>query len=66
MTTPPAEGSGPSKSTIEDRITRLRREYDSGLEQMRALEQRRGDLQNTLQRITGAIQVLEEMLTEHQ
>lgn len=66
MTDSSTNNGAPSKPAIERRLTELKREYESGLEQMRTLEQRRSDLQNALQRISGAIQVLEEMLTEHQ
>lgn len=49
---------------IEQRLADLRQEYEAGQTQLRALEQRTRDLQNTMQRITGAITVLEELLAD--
>jgi chromosome segregation ATPase len=59
----PAEAPRES-SRIEQRLAELRHEYEAGQTQMRALEQRTRELQNTMQRIAGAIAVLEEMLIE--
>ncbi|MFC5743224.1 hypothetical protein [Dyella tabacisoli] len=55
-----------SPSRIEQRIAVLRQEYEAGQAQLRALEQRTRDLQNTMLRISGAITVLEELLSEEQ
>ncbi|WP_414451259.1 hypothetical protein AB4851_20585 [Burkholderia sp. 22PA0099] len=52
----------------EDRITgRLRdleENHKAGEQQLRKLEEQKQDLQRTLQRIAGAIQVLKEVLEE--
>lgn len=48
--------------TMERRIADLRTEYASGQEQMQQLERRQTDLRDTLLRIAGAIQVMEELL----
>jgi predicted nucleic acid-binding Zn-ribbon protein len=53
-------------SRLDQRLRNLREEYRLGEEQLRALEERKRELQNTLQRISGAIQVLEELLREEQ
>lgn len=49
---------------MERRIADLRTEYASGQEQMQQLEKRQAELRNTLLRIAGAIQVMEELLAE--
>lgn len=49
---------------IEERLQELRAEYDRGLRQMAQLDRQRQELQHTLLRITGAIQVLEELLVK--
>lgn len=51
-------------SRFETRLNELRSEMASGQEQMRALDARRTQLQETMTRIAGAIQVLEELLAE--
>ena len=48
---------------VDQQILNLKSEYTAGEEQLRALEARQRDLQNTLSRIAGAIQSLEEMKT---
>jgi hypothetical protein len=47
---------------LGERLAELRREYQLGQEQMAVLDQRRQELRDTLLRISGAIQVLEELL----
>lgn len=47
---------------LKERLETLRAEYRSGQDQLAALDTRRSDLQNTMLRIAGAIQVLEETL----
>ncbi len=49
---------------IKERLQDLKSEYQAGQEQIRLLDARRQELQNTLLRISGAIQVLEELLAE--
>ena len=51
-----------NEQKIQTRLKELRRELQAGQEQLEALESRRSDLERTLLRISGAIQVLEEML----
>ena len=46
---------------IEERLAELRKEFALGQEQMAQLERKCSDLRDTLLRISGAIQVLEEM-----
>lgn len=50
------------REQVETRIENLRAEYRAGQEMLVHLEQRRADLQVTLARISGAIQVLQELL----
>ncbi|RJF78185.1 hypothetical protein D3877_24010 [Azospirillum cavernae] len=47
---------------LKERLETLRAEYRAGQEQLAALDTRRADLQTTMLRIAGAIQVLEETL----
>jgi hypothetical protein len=42
----------------------LREEFGRGQQQLSLLEQKRGEVRDTLLRISGAIQVLEELLAE--
>jgi hypothetical protein len=50
------------REQIETRIENLRAEYRAGQEMLVDLEERRVNLQVTLARISGAIQVLQELL----
>lgn len=50
------------KSQLEARLAELRSEYDAGLGVMADLQKKEEDLRTTLMRISGAIQVLEELL----
>ena len=50
------------QATIETRLKELREEYASGQKVMAELQNRQADLHQTLMRISGAIQVLEELL----
>jgi predicted nuclease with TOPRIM domain len=56
-------GQGYSREALTARLEELRAEFKAGEKQMEELEKRRAQLRDTLLRISGAIQVLEEMLT---
>jgi hypothetical protein len=47
---------------LTNRLAQLKAEYESGQQMLAELEQRQRTLQETLLRISGAIQVLEEEL----
>jgi hypothetical protein len=49
---------------MEARLAELKREYQTGERQLRELVQQESALRETLLRISGAIQVLEELLPE--
>jgi len=49
---------------LEKRLEQLRQEFASGQNQLAELDQKRANLRDTLLRISGAIQVLEEELGE--
>ena len=51
------------KDMIEKRLAELKAEYDIGQRKLADMEKRRAELEATMLRISGAIQVLEEMLT---
>ena len=50
------------KRELEARLKELKEEYQKGQGQLVALEQDTASLKNTLLRISGAIQVLQELL----
>ena len=50
------------KSELEARLKELKEEYQKGQGQLVALDQEAANLKNTLLRISGAIQVLQELL----
>lgn len=50
------------RNRLEQRLTELRNELAAGETMSRELDAKRAELQATMLRITGAIQVLEEML----
>jgi predicted nuclease with TOPRIM domain len=54
------------REQIKNRMESLRAEYRSGQEMLAELEAREAGLKLTLTRISGAIQVLEELLQENQ
>jgi predicted nuclease with TOPRIM domain len=54
------------REQIKNRIESLRAEYRSGQEMLAELEAREAGLKLTLTRISGAIQVLEELLQENE
>lgn len=49
---------------IEQRLSELKRNQAQGEQQLQKLETQKRELQTTLQRIGGAITVLEELLAE--
>jgi predicted nuclease with TOPRIM domain len=54
------------RTQLERRVTELESEYEAGQKMLADLETKKADLQTTLLRIGGAIQVLEELLAEEQ
>jgi len=52
----------PLPQRLEQRLKALRQELETGQKMVADLEARRLELQQTILRITGAIQVLEELL----
>lgn len=52
------------KETMENRILKLKDEFESGRKMMIDMEQKQARLREQLFRISGAIQVLEEILAE--
>ncbi len=50
------------KRELEARLKELREEYQKGHGQLVALEQETANLKSTLLRISGAIQILQELL----
>jgi chromosome segregation ATPase len=50
------------KEQLEERLKNLKQEFESGEKMLQELEMKRTNLQQTLLRISGAIQVLEEVL----
>ena len=50
------------REQIEERLAALRQEFEAGRRMLADLEARQVDLQQTLLRIGGAVQVLEELL----
>lgn len=49
---------------LKNRLDQLRQEYGEGQKMLAELDQKRANLRDTLLRISGAIQVLEETLGE--
>jgi len=49
---------------IQQRIETLRKELEVGQQQMQVLEQKMAQLRDTMLRISGAIQVLEELQSQ--
>lgn len=52
------------KAQLEDRLSTLKGEFESGQKMLAELQAKQSRLQETLLRISGAIQVLEEMLED--
>jgi len=54
------------REQLERRLAELKAEYEKGQKMLAELEAKESNLKSTLLRISGAIQVLEEMLTSAQ
>ena len=54
------------KDYVEQRLKELREEMEIGQKQLSKLEARSAELRNTLLRISGAVQALEEVLAHGQ
>jgi DNA repair exonuclease SbcCD ATPase subunit len=50
------------RTRLERRLAELRREYDAGQQALADLERQQAQLRDTMLRISGAVQVLEEEL----
>ena len=50
------------KTELEKRLATLKSEYETGQKMLAELEQKRSKLEATMLRISGAIQVIEELL----
>ena len=50
-----------TSQTLQDRLETLRAEYEKGQRQLDLIEHQRQEIRDTLLRISGAIQVLEEL-----
>nr|WP_294526536.1 hypothetical protein [uncultured Rhodopila sp.] len=49
---------------LQARLEQLRKEQAAGIEALNEIERKRDELRTTLLRISGAIQVIEELLAE--
>ena len=54
------------KEQLEKRLQELKTEFEAGQKMLADLEEKQANLKNTLLRISGAIQVLEELLSQTQ
>lgn len=54
------------ENAIQERLEQLRNEYQSGQQMMQELMQKQANLEQTLLRISGAIQVLEEIIASQE
>jgi hypothetical protein len=52
------------EAILKARLKKLRQEYEAGMQALSDIQHRQDDLRATLLRISGAIQVLEELLGE--
>jgi hypothetical protein len=55
----------PDRLAFAKRLEELKQEHETGLDRLKQLEKQADDLRKTLERISGAIQVLEEILAEN-
>jgi septal ring factor EnvC (AmiA/AmiB activator) len=51
-----------SRQQLEERLKTLKAEYESGKRQLSELENKQANLKQTLERISAAIQTIEEQL----
>lgn len=49
---------------MKERLAELRAEFEKGQQRLQMLDQQRAEVRDTLLRISGAIQVLEELLKQ--
>ncbi|GAC1405870.1 MAG: hypothetical protein NVSMB49_25330 [Ktedonobacteraceae bacterium] len=49
---------------MKERLAELKAEFEKGQQHLQALDQQRTEIRDTLLRISGAIQVLEELLKQ--
>lgn len=49
---------------MQERLNELKAEFEKGQQHLQNLDQQRAELRDTLLRISGAIQVLEELLKQ--
>ncbi len=54
------------QTELQQRLDELKKEFEAGQNRLRDLELQEAHLRETLLRISGAIQVLEELLAKHQ
>jgi DNA transposition AAA+ family ATPase len=54
------------KDQLENRLSDLKKEFEEGQRMLSELDSRRDTLRQTMLRISGAIQVLEEILNNQQ
>ncbi len=54
------------KEQLQKRLEELKSEFDSGQKMIAEFEKKRSDLEVTMLRISGAVQVIEEMLKQDQ
>ena len=58
------EGNMTDKAQLDQRLQQLREEYNKGQQMLAELQAQEADLQQKLLRISGAIQVLEELANQ--
>ncbi len=52
------------REQLEQRLSQLKTEFEAGQKMLADLEAKKAELQTTMLRISGAIQVIEEMLAQ--